>query len=103
MKQGNKSCLLLRCEKYELQEKLFFSVRTRFGRRRLQNPLGYASFGFETADDAEVETMEEDVRAVSLRDQREPVQQLQQQQQGSGGAVGKFKKKDKKKKNKKQF
>ena len=82
-----------------IESKTFFSVRTRFGRRQLQNPLGYASFGFETADDAEVETMEEDVRAVSLRDQREPAEQ----QQSSGGAVGKFKKKDKKKKNKKQF
>ena len=30
-----------------------FSVRRRFGSRRLVNPLGYADFGFATADEAE--------------------------------------------------
>ncbi len=94
--------LLLNCfDKFHFKSYLIISVRSRFGSRALQNPLGYSSFGYETANDADVETMEEDVRAVTLNEHRE--QNKPQQQQGGGGAIGKFKKKDKKKKTKKQF
>jgi hypothetical protein len=79
----------------------FFTVRSRFGNRKLENPLGFSSFGYETANDAEVETMEEDVKAVSLQDQ--PANPREQSESSSGGAIKKFKKKEKKKNNKKEF
>ena len=85
----------------------FIPVRTRFGNRKLENPLGFSSFGFETANDAEVETMEEEVRSVSL--QEVPVKREDHQPLGAtgssngGGAIKKFKKKEKKKNKKKEF
>ncbi len=83
------------------------AVRSRFGSRKLANPLGFSEFGYKTADEAEPEAqngeeMEEDASealesmAISKAGPAENV--------GSGGgAAGKFKKKDKKKKKKKQF
>eukprot|EP00092_Neocalanus_flemingeri_P038984 GFUD01042438.1.p1 GENE.GFUD01042438.1~~GFUD01042438.1.p1 ORF type:complete len:552 (+),score=182.11 GFUD01042438.1:59-1714(+) len=80
-------------------------VRSRFGKRQLQNPLKTAEFGFATADEAEPgEDMETEAvislgsmtlgSGVTVEVKKAPV---------SGGAISKFKKKNKEKKTKKKF
>lgn len=81
-------------------------VRSRFGKRQLQNPLKTAEFGFATADEAEPGEDMETEAAISLGSMTlasgETVQ-VKSSAPVSGGAISKFKKKDKGKKKKNQF
>merc|ERR1719285_1048619 len=77
-------------------------VRTRFGSRKLVNPLNTADFGFSTADEAEtVEEMETMDAAAANLESMSLAQESEAKPKPSGGAVSKFKKKDKDKKKKK--
>jgi len=85
------------------------AVRTRFGSRKLTNPLGYSSFGFETADDAEPVKDEVDmtdqfadikVEEGGSESQTTKTESAAEGGASSGGAAGKFRKKEKKKKKK---
>ena len=75
------------------------AVRSRFGTRKLTNPLGFSAFGFDTANDAEPaandEEMTEQFADIKVEDSSSAKQDVP-----SGGAAGKFRKKDKKKKKK---
>ena len=87
---------------------LILSVRSRFGNRKLSNPLGTSVFGFETLNDAEPDanTMEvntPDEASNALESMSLEKVQKPQKEKPSGGAAGKFKKKDKKKKKNKNF
>jgi len=77
-------------------------VRTRFGSRKLVNPLNTADFGFSTADEAEpVEEMETMDAAAANLESMSLAQESEAKPKPSGGAVSKFKKKDKDKRKKK--
>merc|ERR1711994_910161 len=84
------------------------SVRSRFGARKLTNPLGYSAFGYDTANEAEPvndEEMADQFADIKVNDEgaaaatSEPA--ASNQTTSSGGAAGKFRKKEKKKKSKK--
>jgi len=81
-------------------------VRQRFGSRKLQNPLNFSPFGYETADQAEpAESMDADATAdelgsMSLSMEPNTASSSSSTKPKSGGAAAKFKKKDKKKKKK---
>jgi len=79
-------------------------VRQRFGRRKLENPLNFSPFGYETADQAEpAESMDADAAADDLGSMSlsmDPNTATSSTKQNSGGAAAKFKNKDKKKKKK---
>jgi len=74
-------------------------VRSRFGKRTLQNPLRTAEFGFATADEAEPsEAMEDDMETEAAAVNLQTMSLTPQEPKPSGGIGAKFKKKDKKKK-----
>ena len=80
----------------------YAAVRKRFGSRKLQNPLGVAEFGFETADefDATLNAGTEDVDEMEVADPAAAAMEAMTLGSATGatGGVGKkFKKKDKKK------
>jgi len=80
-------------------------VRQRFGKRKLENPLNFSSFGYETANEAEpAETMEPEAEAVTELNRmslqpKHNIVTLGGPKPHSGGAASKF---NKKKKNKKR-
>jgi len=81
-------------------------VRSRFGKRQLQNPLKTAEFGFATADEAEPGEDMETEAAICLGSMTLASGETVEVKSApvSGGAISKFKKKNKeKKKNKKNF
>lgn len=85
-------------------------VRQRFGNRKLENPLNFSFFGYETANDAEpaehmdAESTAEELQSMSLSNAKETRNySTEKSKSGGGGAVSKFKKNDKKKKNKRNF
>jgi len=79
-------------------------VRSRFGNRKLLNPLKTADFGFETADDAEPGEDMETEAAISLGSMSLAAGEIKTEDSSavpvSGGAISKFKKKKKEKKKK---
>ena len=93
------------------------AVRSRFGNRELKNPLNYANFGFNTANDAEptVENESNSINgssAVNLNGthNNSKSQDIEMEDSNntfpkpaSGGAAKKFLNKNKKKKKKKEF
>jgi len=95
-------------------------VRSRFGSRKLTNPMGYSAFGYETANDAEPEggaaantadeEMADQFAEIKVKEEeggedsssaKAAEQPSTSAADGGGGAAGKFRKKEKKKKNKK--
>jgi len=80
------------------------SVRSRFGSRKLTNPLGFSAFAYETANEAEPvndEEMAEQFAEIKVEDAASEPKQEASSSSSGGGAAGKFRKKEKKKKNKK--
>jgi len=77
-------------------------VRQRFGNRKLENPMNFSPFGYETADQAEpAESMDADAAADELGSMSiQPDTATSSTKQKTGGAASKFKNKDKKKKKK---
>lgn len=78
------------------------SVRAKFGKRPLQNPLNTAEFGFATADEAEPAEAIEDMETEAATSNLESMSLEAVSSKPSGGAGSKFKKKDKDKKKKKK-
>lgn len=76
-------------------------MRSRFGKRKLSNPLGYATFPFSSVDDAEAAIKTEDQEMKE--DPSDAATEALEKMAVTGGAAGKFKKKEKKKKGKKKF
>ena len=81
---------------------IILPVRSCFGNRVLQNPLGTASFGYDTANGAE------QVAVIDEPQLEEAIEAMSVDVDGgeedkSGGAGSKYRKKDKKKKKKKVF
>ena len=84
----------------------------RFGSRKLANPLGFASFGFETADEAEPaagaaadEEMTDQFADIKVGGEAATAGagskvKSETAEASTGGAAGKFRKKEKKKKKK---
>merc|ERR1719414_2809504 len=93
------------------------AVRSRFGNRELKNPLNYANFGFNTANDAEptVENESNSINSSSASNlngthDNSKSQDIEMEESNntlskpvSGGAAKKFLNKNKKKKKKKEF
>jgi len=77
-------------------------VRQRFGNRKLENPMNFSPFGYDTADQAEpAESMDADAAADELGSMSiQPDTATSSTKQKTGGAASKFKNKDKKKKKK---
>ncbi len=78
-------------------------MRSRFGNRKLVNPLQYADFGYATANEAEEAPENMDVEAAAAMKSMNIGQASGNGAASSsisGGAAGKFRKKDKKKKKK---
>jgi len=80
------------------------AVRTKFGKRQLQNPLKTAEFGFATADEAEPGEDMETEAAISLGSMTLASGETVEVKKApvSGGAISKFKNKNKDKKKKKK-
>eukprot|EP00088_Acartia_fossae_P024420 TRINITY_DN25374_c0_g1_i1.p1 TRINITY_DN25374_c0_g1~~TRINITY_DN25374_c0_g1_i1.p1 ORF type:complete len:375 (-),score=82.31 TRINITY_DN25374_c0_g1_i1:206-1234(-) len=88
-------------------------VRQRFGSRKLENPMNFVPFGFDTANEAEptdamdAESAADVLQSMSLQAASDTsaatLTSSTTSEKPSGGAAAKFKKKDKKKKKKKDF
>ena len=77
---------------------------SRFGARKLTNPLGFSAFGYETANDAEpaAATADEEMadQMANIKVGGGGASGSTKSEASSGGAAGKFRKKEKKKKKK---